>query len=169
MVRISSISDKIMIIFVKCVHQSHVIKVKCENCCLCQILSRRRDYFLLKGRRYTEPSLGNVSCWCLGLGIAWFYLTCDCSGCLWGPTNIPLHNNSPDWQQTTTENDAERPQSFLQQVRKFLNGKEAKREGGHCFWARAAMCYGSRPGQRRVKPRCYRAQNASPVLCGTEI
>ncbi len=40
-----------------------------------------------------------------------------------------VHNNKPDWQHTTTtENDAEKPQSFLQQVRKLLNGKKAKRE-----------------------------------------
>lgn len=40
-----------------------------------------------------------------------------------------MHNNNlPDWQHTTTENDAEWPQSFLQQVRKILNGKKAKRE-----------------------------------------
>lgn len=59
-------------------------------------------------------------------------------------------NNNPAWQHTTAENDAEKPQSFLQQVRKCLNGKKAEWEkerrgvGGHCLWPGAAVFHWSR-------------------------
>lgn len=75
---------------------------------------------------YTEPDLSNVSSCRCRLRLAWFYLTCDCSRCLWGRTTTTLTDNTQ--QQRMTRNGHNH---FCNKSENFwMARKQREREGG---------------------------------------
>lgn len=78
-------------------------------------------------------------------------------------------------QRATTENDAEGPQSFLQQVRKCLNDKKAQRaregaEGGGALVAGHSCPRAAGAGPTDgVTARLHGAQDALPGVCRTRL